>query len=529
MLKKSVLSAVSLLALAAGTLSLAQDSTATRRTDGSAPGSPIAEGVSTLKDKIEGMNEAYQETKTTVDKLAKIKISGYTQIQFRTATGAGNAMDTANTGRFSTASPKASNAADHVYNYAVGNFAGGAFGGGITSLFQVRRARLKVAYETKLTMSVIQLDCLPFTLANAGTAVTSTFDTASKRVTSTTANAGFLNGGGVTIKDAYVRFADPWISTFALKAGVFDRPFGFEIGYSSGSRETPERSRAEQTLFPGERDLGLSLEIKPSENTAKALQLFNFKGGIFTGNGINIETDNAKDYIGRFGFSFPFREIGFGIDGGVSGYFGKITDQNDAAYSFVESSKTFSRSTGNLYKTVDRKYYGGDMQMYYKLPVVGGLTLRGEAYKGKQPGYATTMSSPSNNIVTTNPVYLRDFLGYYAWYVQNIDPIKSQLVLKFDSFDPNTKVKGADIDSARLVVPSGGASAAVTVADLMFNTIGIGWIYHWDNNVKLMAYYDIVQNETVKDNLYGNSSFWVYTTKAKMKANVFTLRVQYKF
>jgi hypothetical protein len=394
----------------------------------------------------------------------------------------------------------------------------------VTSLLQLRRARIKVAYESKRTTGVIQLDCLPFTLSNAATAVTSTYDTATKRVTSTTTNSGFLTGGGVAIKDAYLRFADPWLSTFAIKAGVFDRPFGFEIGYSSGSRETPERSRTEQTLFPGERDLGVSLEVKPSEKLGDFLKNFNFKGGVFTGNGINVETDNNRDYIGRFGFSFPFREIGFGIDGGVSGYFGKVTDLNDALFTFVESSKSFTKTAGKLYKTVDRKYYGGDMQMFYKVPALGGLTLRSEVYKGKQPGFSGGTGSPSSNILNTNPLYVRDFLGYYAWYVQNVDPLKSQFVLKFDSYDPNTKIKGADIDSA-LIARSG--SSAVAAADIMFNTLGIGWVYHWDENVKLMAYYDIVNNETVSSTLKGNGSFWTYA-KAQ-NANVFTLRVQYKF
>jgi hypothetical protein len=524
MLKKSIILGAAVAASFALNTSFAQDSTASKLNQAQKTDAFSDEKITSLREKLEGLTESYQETKTAVDKLSKIKISGYTQFQFRMATNAKDAMDTANTGRFSSANPKKSNDPDRVYTYPVGNFSGGAFGNGIKNLLQLRRARLKVAYETKLTTAVIQLDCLPFTVANAATAVTSAFDTATKKVTSTTTNSGYLNGGGVTIKDAYLRFTDPWLSTFAIKAGVFDRPFGFEIGYSSGSRETPERSRTEQTLFPGERDLGVSLEIKPSGNLAKALRMFNFKGGVFTGNGINVETDNKKDFIGRFGFSFPFREIGFGIDGGASGYFGKITDQNDAMFTFDQNSKSFSKSTGKLYKTVDRKYFGGDLQMYYNLPVLGGLTLRGEVYKGKQPGFSGNTGSPSNNILNTNPIYVRDFLGYYAWFIQNIDPIKSQLVFKYDVYDPNARVKGDDIDS--IVIARSGANA-LTAADLMFKTLGIGWVFHWDENVKLIAYYEIINNEKVSESLKTNSSFWTYTKD--MKANVVTLRVQYKF
>jgi hypothetical protein len=114
-------------------------------------------------------------------------------------------------------------------------------------------------------------------------------------------------------------------------------------------------------------------------------------------------------------------------------------------------------------------------------------------------------------------------------WVQNIDPLRSQFVLKYDSYDPNINIKGSDIDSAHVV---GGL---VSPADLMFNTIGIGWVYHWDENVKFMAYLDIPQNEQVTNK--GSSTFfstnskgtafWPYLTD--MKANVFTFRIQYKF
>ncbi len=70
----------------------------------------------------------------------------------------------------------------------------------------------------------------------------------------------------MSIKDAYLRFSAPWLkNAVALKGGVYDRPFGFEISYSSSSRESPERSRIFQVLFPGERDLGFGLELQGPE------------------------------------------------------------------------------------------------------------------------------------------------------------------------------------------------------------------------------------------------------------------------
>ena len=55
---------------------------------------------------------------------------------------------------------------------------------------------------------------------------------------------------------------------------------------------------------------------------------------------------------------------------------------------------------------------------------------------------------------------------------------------------------------------------------MKYTTIGLGWNYRWDTNVKLSAYYDIVTNETTK-NLTG------YTQDKK--DNVLTLRLQYRF
>jgi hypothetical protein len=484
----------------------------------------LKEQLTNLQGTVDGINESYVTTKSTVDKLSKIKISGYTQFQVRAATGYNDAARQSTT---DTTGLRKSVGVGAFY-YPVGNYAGGAFGTGVNSLIQLRRARVKVAYESDLSMGVVQFDCLPFTLSNAvsGVTVTQAADT-SKKVTSSTSTAAYLGGGGVTIKDAYLRFTEPWLKTFAIKGGVFDRPFGYEIGYSSGNRETPERSRTEQTLFPGERDLGLSLEMLPGDNMPAWFQMFNFKGGMFTGNGINVETDKNRDYIGRFGLSIPLKEIGLGIDGGVSGYFGKLTDWNDTAFTFNKNNMTWDKSVGNLQTGIDRRYYGGDLQLYYSIPVLGGFSLRGEGYTGKQPvaGKSNT-NSPSSNVTSSSPVYTRQFLGYYAWLVQNIDAIKSQLVVKYDVYDPNSSIKGSELDSAKVVV--GG----ITPVDLAFNTIGLGWIYHWDENVKLMLYYDIVNNEQVSDK--GNSTyfkknggFWAYTDA--MKANVLTFRIQYKF
>ncbi|MEK6615058.1 MAG: hypothetical protein AABZ32_02940, partial [Bacteroidota bacterium] len=85
--------------------------------------------------------------------------------------------------------------------------------------------------------------------------------------------------------------------------------------------------------------------------------------------------------------------------------------------------------------------------------------------------------------------------------------------------DPNTDIAGDEIGKS-VTAPSGKTFAKTGKQDLKYSTIGIGWVYRWDTNVKFTAYYDMVTNETSKN---------VSGATKDLKDNVFTLRVQYKF
>ena len=72
-----------------------------------------------------------------------------------------------------------------------------------------------------------------------------------------------------------------------------------------------------------------------------------------------------------------------------------------------------------------------------------------------------------------------------------------------------------------------GKNTALGVADIKFMTIGLGWNYRFNTQVKLTAYYEIVKNETTA--LSTASTNGTTNTTKDLKDNVFTLRVQYKF
>jgi hypothetical protein len=139
---------------------------------------------------------------------------------------------------------------------------------------------------------------------------------------------------------------------------------------------------------------------------------------------------------------------------------------------------------------------------------IGITTVRAEYVFGQQPAYAKSTISPI--LGQTVDTYIRDIRGFYFYLIQNILRSKHQLVFKFDTYDPNTKLEGMQI---------GKTGSNTTLADIRYDTYGIGWIYRWDSNVKLMVYYAIVINESTILKEYTKD----------IKDNVLTIRVQYKF
>ena len=63
-----------------------------------------------------------------------------------------------------------------------------------------------------------------------------------------------VNDKGVSFRDLYIGLKDPWTKRSQLMAGVFNRPFGYEIGYSTSGLESPERATIIQYFFPGQRN-----------------------------------------------------------------------------------------------------------------------------------------------------------------------------------------------------------------------------------------------------------------------------------
>lgn len=335
----------------------------------------------------------------------------------------------------------------------------------------IRRGRIKFAYEHGIASAVFQLD---------------------------------VTEKGVGFKDAYINIKDPWINSIALRAGIFDRPFGYEISYSSSRRESPERSAVFQTLFPDERDLGAMLVLQaPKSSPWSILKL---QGGLFAGNGIKQETDRRKDFIGHLSASKTFGNFSFGA--GASYYNGSVYQGTEQVYKMSGKEFVLNDDASNKGRFAKREYVGFDLQLALKSGI-GATRLNAEYLFGQQPGKDTGTKSPNDSKLPTSPTYIRDFSGGYAMLVQDIAKTPVSVVVKYDWYDPNTKVSKNEV-----------GDGGTTEADLSQNTWGAGAIWNIDPALRLTAYYEFNRNEKTTQ-LAGFDK--------DLKNDLFTLRLQYKF
>ncbi|HTN17948.1 MAG TPA: hypothetical protein VL092_09725 [Chitinophagaceae bacterium] len=324
---------------------------------------------------------------------------------------------------------------------------------------------------------------------------------------------------GVNIRDFWGRFFENKLQLFSVTAGMFARPMGFEVNLSSSDRESPERGRMSQILMKTERDLGVMLTFDPRRKNFPVKWL-KADLGIFNGQGLagTADYDNHKDLIGRIGMKpYKINKRGWKLSASTSYYLGGIVSQSEkiarVSGSGADARFVTDSVAGNFNKVTPRHYWGADAQL--KIPNKKGATeFRAEFITGKQTATFANSESPGSYPLVSatglpQPLYTRDFNGAYFYFLQHLGTDRLQLVLKYDWYDPNTKVKGLEVN------PKNGFSAA----DIRFNTFGGGFIYMINAHVKATAYYAWVHNETTQITGYTND----------IKDNVLTLRVQYRF
>lgn len=357
-------------------------------------------------------------------------------------------------------------------------FNGGNFGKSLDNRFAVRRARVKFTYELGFGSLGLQID-------------------ASEK--------------GFTAKNAYINLIAPFAKSLSLTGGIFDRPFGYAVEYSSSSMEVVERPIVFQNLLPNEQDLGAMIAYIPLAGSP--LSGLTVKGGFFNGNAINPDVDKYKDFIGKIaynGFNFG-KDIYLNL--GASLYSGSVYNPTSTYYQMSEMNgvKGFQSTTKEVGAKNSRKYYGFDAQLAIKTEI-GRTQLVTEYMFGEQPGSATSTKSPDYSVLPTAAGFQRDFAGWYVTLIQQI--YKVSVFGRYDVYDPNTKVKGNEVGV------SGVGLTATNAADLKINSTSVGSFYEPVKNLRITAQYDF--------NRYEKSDNGKFSA-AGLKNNLFTLRIQYKF
>ena len=377
-----------------------------------------------------------------------IKITGYLQTQFQQAQSAG-----------------------------ISSFSGGDFAENSDNRFIIRRGRLKIDRVDKYSSIVFQLDATQ---------------------------------NGINLMDAFIQLQQPDHNELRLTAGLFNRPFGYSIVYSSGYRDFPERARMFQTLMPRERDIGAMLSYQP-------LKFLNADLALVNGSGLYArDYDSKKDIIGNLSFRFDSLanhelQIGFG----ASFYKGSV--RNDTETLYYSDATGFAKSSSTDYKgaNLKRNYFGGNIQFQYNHRF-GATTLKAEYVAGTQPGVAASdnitgpVASQSFTVQPATDLYLRDFSGYYIWFTQQIAKTRFNLLAAYDVYDPNTKVTEEQI---------GLAGNNTTAGDIKFRTLGYGLTYRVNPRVKLTVYNERVINASTQLRNYMDD----------IRDDVFTLRLQYRW
>lgn len=325
----------------------------------------------------------------------------------------------------------------------------------IQDRIMLRRARVKFDYKGKNTGVVIQGD--------------------------------FLNSG-FTLKDAYLDFTEPFANLLKFRVGLFNRP-NFEVEYSSSQRESMERSEVIRTLYPNERDLGAMITINPDDMFNLQVAAFN---NTYTGP-IRQLLPNHKYfplyYMLRLTKEFYVPSADLAFDLGAHARIGQMAANNTST--IASETNTAVTNAVAIGDGINRTWYGVEGRIFWDF--LGGMKILGEYIMGSNADQMSTDGSKA--------IRLREFAGYYVLFVKNLGT-DWQLALKYDSYDPNTKIADGDITNAN---------------DLTINTIGLGIHNYTLDKIRLSLWFDLISRQT-------NDAFTTSPVN-----NLTTLRFQYKY
>ena len=383
------------------------------------------------------MEKRVKELENKAKEESKLKISGYMQAQFTNL----------EINNFTAApAPDASN-----------------FFKSSRNLFEARRARLGATYSNDLIGYKIEFEGVPGSSSN-------TF--------------------GVSVKDVYVDFKEPFTKFITLRAGLTRVTMGNEVMISSTEILSPELARVNTTLLPGERDIVAMLTVKAP--TKHFLNPFTLNLQLVNGNGVYAGNVNTKNFVARLHYGNNFDNLRLGV--GAATYQGSTYQGTRDVYTMDGSKFVVNSDSTNLGEYASRSYYQCELSAAFKSPA-GTTSFLGEFWTGEHPAQLGTTSTPtttSNAPIVPAPLYtgdtyIRPFNGIIATLSHEIPKTNLTVAVKYDMYDPNTNVSGDEI---------GVAESSTGVADISFNTLGCGLIFEPTKNLRFTLWYNAVTNET---------------------------------
>ncbi len=339
------------------------------------------------------------------------------------------------------------------------SYAGGNFPDDVSNRFSIRRGRIKFDY---LHFSKIGVPEVQFVFQVDGTE------------------------RGVFIRDVFAKVMENKFSLFAFTFGMFPRPFGYEVNLSSSERESPERGRMSQILMRTERDLGAMISLDSRRNNF--LKKIKLDAGFFNGPGLaaTSDIDSHKDFISRISLKSQQLSKRITFSSGISLFKGSMIQNTPYVFTVSPADLKYriDSSASNKGKYAPRNYYGADLQIKRKF-TKGFSELRLEYITGKQTGTINSSETPGQKLSGTEGYFIRNFNGMYIYFLQNIFNEHHQFIIKYDWYDPDTNVKKNELNP----------SLGFTKADIKFSTLGAGYCYYLNSNLKTTIWYDRIWNE----------------------------------
>ena len=207
-------------------------------------------------------------------------------------------------------------------------------------------------------------------------------------------------------------------------------------------------------------------------------------------------------------------KIKYGI--GFSHYNGGFIYQNNKVFKSFRTDSignkvwviedTMGQSFKN--KIAPRIYYGIEGFFSFK-NILGNTTFRGEYFTGTQAAKDNDTRSPQVLPTSTAAMYVRNFNAGYVYLIHRILTSKHELAIKYEWYDPNTKIKASDLNGKN----------GMKEGEIKFTMVDIGYNLYLTPNVKFLVHYNMVSNEVTKIKGFNRD----------LKDNIFTLRMQYRF